>query len=95
MTLIHTILTELDKRNGLVRVALSRKQHKTLIGLQDSVNQAVETIYKAIIHQTPEAADHLVEVPASVFTDILLSLISSVRMEPMKLNSHLKKSPNG
>lgn len=91
LTLIHTIVTELDKRNGLVRVALSRKQHKTLIGLQDSVNKAVETIYKAIIHQTPEAADHLVDVPASVFTDILLSLISSVRMEPMKLNSHLTK----
>lgn len=89
LTIIHTIFAELDKRKGIVRSSLAGKQHKTLIKLQDRVNKAVENIYRAIIHNTPEAADHLSHVPAHIFTDILLSLISPVKLEPARLDHHL------
>lgn len=89
LTLIHTIFTELDKRSGIVRSALAGKQHKTLIKMQDRVNKAVETVYRAVIKNTPAAADHLRHVPARVFTDILLSLISPVKLEPVHLDRHL------
>lgn len=91
LALIHTIFSELEKRNGIIRHALARKQHKTLLGLQTSTNEAVEMIYKAIILKDPETGEHLTKVPSMIFTEILISLISTVKMEPAYLESHVTK----
>ena len=91
LTVFHTIFTELEKRNGIIRMAIARKQQKTLLGLQESVNDAITIVYKAIIAKNYESADYLESVPPRVFTEILLSLISTINMEPAKLNSHINK----
>ena len=91
LRLIHTIFAELEKRNGIIRVALARKQHKTLIGLQEEIKFAVERIYEAIRIKDDGAYQHLEHVPPMIITDILITLISPVKMEPAKIESHISK----
>ena len=91
LALIHTIFSELEKRNGIVRVSLARKKHKTLMGLQESVHEAIEMIYKAILMKDPLCEDALSNLPSTIFAEILICLISSVKMEPSKLESHISK----
>lgn len=89
LRLIHTIFAELDKRNGIIRVALGRKQHKTLIGMQEEINSAVEKIFEAIMIKDEEAYYHLQSVTPMMITEILISLISPVKMEPRAIDKHV------
>lgn len=89
LRLIHTIFAELDKRNGIIRVALARKQHKTLIGMQDEINSAVDHIFQAILATDEEAYAFLHSVTPTMITEILISLISPVKMEPARIEKHV------
>lgn len=89
LRLIHTIFAELDKRNGIIRVALAGKQHKTLLGMQDDINSAVEHIFEAILAKDEEAYNHLNNITPMMITEILISLISPVQMDPAVIEKHI------
>lgn len=91
LTIIHTIFTQLEKRDGIVRKSLTKKEHQTLIGLQTTVNKAIEAVYKAVSISNSDAAGNLSKAPHTIFTDILLSLISTVKMDPATINNHIDK----
>ena len=91
LSLIHTIFTELENKNGAIRGALVKKKHKNLLKRQQSVQEAVELIFEATIGADSNAADHLSEFPASIFTNILLALISSINLDPVDLTVHINK----
>lgn len=89
LRLFHTIFAELEKRKGIIRVALTRKKHKTLIALQEEINDAIEAIYAAIKAVDEEAYENLERVNTMIITDILISLISPVKLEPTVVEAHI------
>lgn len=91
LRLIHTIFAELEKRNGIIRVALARKQHKTLIGMQEEINFAVEHIFEAIMVKDEGAYSQLQSVNPMMITEILISLISPIKMNPESIEKHISE----
>lgn len=89
LRILHTIFAELHKRDGVIRLALAAKKHKTLLGLQNSVTFAIDQVYEAITDAFPDASESLKLVPSTCFTDILISLISPIKMDPVNLSAHL------
>lgn len=89
LKLFHTVFAQLEKRDGVIRVALTRKKHETLYNLQISITEAIKNIYEAVIVNDPNYLEPLKKLKPEIFTDIIMSLISSVDLNQLKLDEHI------